>query len=723
MMYLNERHLLPRTVTLLGPTQAPSPTSSSSSSTTTSSLATSTSSLDAGANPPQSTAPTTASKAAAPTKSSGIGTGPIIGIVIGGVALLAVIGFLIWFCLGKRRKQRGDLFVRGTSTTPMIGSNRAEKFAMDDDTPDLEQIGEERQRGGVFGPFGGLYPCKFVHISIYSQILGYQRTASREIQESRRFSQSLDVNDENDIADARIRDPEKASFMAPPINDHPALHPLPGQTANIPTYYPGGASHPAYTRNHLPSQRGRQEETSLDLPIEHPDIPRPPFASEREPSSSPQIPDFVFSPIELVPGADRMDNVPITPADDAVPLTPQAELAAFPSPPTTIPSHMPSFAQRLKQEAAPPRHTFNRPRRQSTPPRHSAPLERLTPPHISTMVMSSQPGLNSAPLIERGSNPMKSFTGLQISGLQRKPTGRTLNVRPRGTTYPSPTAGGRPELPASFPTFSSPSRPKLPKSMPSIQKTPRNMISSRAPMPAFNHISLPSPVSSTLGRNESTNTTYSIPIALDSKSRRQSKSQTQDLNWPLTNHPVTSDAHHLREQPSAISELSTIRDTQNSSAVSAMSSLSPEATTPGGALKHNHSREFHEDESHVMSWQNYSERANIGARGVGQKLMGGDHDEVSPMFSPPIDGHGNGLVSPLTMGQKTPAIGGYGGYNNNSVVSPMTVSAKTPSQQSLDEREREREEYFGDLSVRPLNRKGLMGRLNTRRSGGSSRKT
>jgi len=466
---------------------------------------------------------------------------------------------------------------------------------------------------------------------------------------------------------------------------------------------------PLYTRSNLPSQRSLHptsislpvaHPTSISLPILHPGAPRAPFVTHPAASSSPQIPDFIFSPIELVPGADQLEDVPVTP---------QAELAAFPSPPQTIPSHMRSITQQMKRQATPPRNSAHRPRRQSTPPRHSAPLGRLTPPQLSSA--PSEPSPNSAPLIQRGSNPMKSFTGLQISGLQRKATTRPSPTRPRGTTYPSPTAGGRPELPASFP-----SRPTLSKNMPSLQKTPRNMISTAKPMPAFNHISLPSPVSSTLDRNESTHTSYSIPILYDAKSRRQSKAQ--DPGWPLSNHPVTSDAHHLREQPSAVSALSAIRDLQNASQVSAMSVLSPGVITPGGGLKHNHSREFRDDEAqHVMSWQNYNEQANSG---MDERLMGDGESEISPMFSPPMDG--NNIVSPMTMGMKTPGIGGYGGYGNG-VVSPMTMSAKTPSQASLDEREREREEYFGDLSVRPLNMgQRLMERWGTRKSGGSGRR-
>lgn len=166
-----------------------------------------------------------------------------------------------------------------------------------------------------------------------------------------------------------------------------------------------------------------------------------------------------------------------------------------------------------------------------------------------------------------------------------------------------------------------------------------------------------------------------------------------------------------------------------------MSSLSPGAMTPGGGLKHNHSREFEHADAHVTSWQQYDgngegeedgvvHEMGDGEMGMNQRLMGGgwSEPEVSPMFSPPIDGLGNAVVSPMTMGMKTPGIGGYGGGGGYGVVSPMASYAKTPSQQSLDEREREREEYFGDLSVQPLNMgQRIMGRWSMKGSARQSR--
>ena len=64
------------------------------------------------------------------------------------------------------------------------------------------------------------------------------------------------------------------------------------------------------------------------------------------------------------------------------------------------------------------------------------------------------------------------------------------------------------------------------------------------------------------------------------------------------------------------------------------------------------------------------------------------------MFSP--QGASNGVVSPMTMGARTPFVG-------IGMRTPSQLrGAKTPSPSVLMEREREREEYFGDLSVQPL---------------------
>jgi len=94
------------------------------------------------------------SKSADDGGSKKVNPGPIIGGVIGGVILVALIAFGIWFFLRRRRANKMDSMARGT--TPMLESNGVEKFAMDN-SPEFGQ--ERRSRsalsGGVFGPFGG----------------------------------------------------------------------------------------------------------------------------------------------------------------------------------------------------------------------------------------------------------------------------------------------------------------------------------------------------------------------------------------------------------------------------------------------------------------------------------------------------------------------------------------------------------------------------------------
>ena len=101
-----------------------------------------------------------------------------------------------------------------------------------------------------------------------------------------------------------------------------------------------------------------------------------------------------------------------------------------------------------------------------------------------------------------------------------------------------------------------------------------------------------------------------------------------------------------------------------------------------------------------MSWQDYDDEINDI----------GDSSEISPMFSPASVSNSaahnrqNSIVSPMTaVGSRTPH---HGGASFSELIGTRTPSqlrgAKTPSQQSLWERERERQECFGDLSVQPL---------------------
>lgn len=155
-MYLQHER---RTLTLPGPA-APTPTFSvvsvaPSSSSTDAPIPTATvfdHSLVAPNPNPTETASGNAK--AAVTHSKGINKGPIIGGVIGGVVLIALIAFGIWFFLRRRKAKEMDSLARGT--TPMLGANGLEKFAMDISP----EFGEERRSrsalsGGVFGPFGG----------------------------------------------------------------------------------------------------------------------------------------------------------------------------------------------------------------------------------------------------------------------------------------------------------------------------------------------------------------------------------------------------------------------------------------------------------------------------------------------------------------------------------------------------------------------------------------
>ncbi|KAG9243526.1 hypothetical protein BJ878DRAFT_114307 [Calycina marina] len=660
-----------RTLTLLGGAD-PAPTTSSAVSST---LPTVTSiSLIVTGNPssvtavsaPTDTASTT-SKAAENSSSTGPNTKLIVGVSIGVVILVALIAFGIWFCLKKRRSQ--SRAARGSSVTPMLGVNGVEKWAMDNSPDDL---GQERRSitvlsRGVFDPFGGYHRTPTV--PFLEPESGRSMDIGRAYDAPEAHDEARDEAHDEMVDDYPYPRYEKTRLEPPPEHSHPAYHPLPGQSREIPTYYPGGIhpEQPPYTLKSLPSQRNVYSR-SVALP------------SQKVASKSPELPDLLFSPIDLVRGVEM---------SDVMPITPQAELAAFPSPPTTIPSSVKTALKKpLQRSLTPPQRAQKpqRPRRQIIPPRHAAPLNRLTP-------YDNIP----SPAAKAETIKLKKERGLKISGLRPEVNNTTdtrpTENRPRLQTYPSPTAGGRPELPASSPP------PK------------------RAP--AFNHISLPSPIPSSpmqiryLTRNESTATsgTYSIPVGLASTVTRQESLK----NWPrsINNNPVTSDAHHLRNQSSAISALSAVRDLHNSSAVSALS------VVPSQTLKHNHSRDLsaHSEHAHVMSWQDYQ------GEGEGEP----ENSEISPMFSPQSTGphmhNNNAVVSPMTIGERTP---GQGSSGFSTLVGTRTPSQlrgmKTPSQQSLWAREREREDYFGDLSVQPLSMGRRWEGLRKKTLGGGARK-
>ena len=155
-MYLSHER---RTLTLPGPA-APTPTFVVSSVTPFSTLVSETSFPTVFHHSLVSPAPIPTDTNGASSKSAENGggkkvnVGPIVGGVIGGVILVALIAFGIWFFLRRRRSNEMDDMARGI--TPMLGSNGVEKFAMDNSP----EFGEERRSrsalsGGVFGPFGG----------------------------------------------------------------------------------------------------------------------------------------------------------------------------------------------------------------------------------------------------------------------------------------------------------------------------------------------------------------------------------------------------------------------------------------------------------------------------------------------------------------------------------------------------------------------------------------
>lgn len=76
--------------------------------------------------------------------------GPIIAGVIGGIVVLAIFTAMLWFFC-RRRRQLNDL----ARSSPLVGSNGSEKFAMDHSIEEVAQ----RHSGGLFTPFGRQFSC------------------------------------------------------------------------------------------------------------------------------------------------------------------------------------------------------------------------------------------------------------------------------------------------------------------------------------------------------------------------------------------------------------------------------------------------------------------------------------------------------------------------------------------------------------------------------------
>jgi hypothetical protein len=250
---------------------------------------------------------------------------------------------------------------------------------------------------------------------------------------------------------------EGGTLDAPvPNEEKKALVPPPDD--EHPAYHPLPGKHlPAYVPGQpayksLPSQR-----------VSAPLIPR-------VPEESPKIPGLVFSPIDIALGGDL----------DPVPLTPKAELAASPVLLRAITSPVPSSKFSTARTSPPPSLS------QNSPPMDPAPLATVATAH-------------SPPQREGGR--LTNFSMKHISA-----------QRPG---YPSPTAGGKAELPASLPAADLPIMTNM------AVKAPLN------PTPAFHHIYLPEPQSGV--STSSLDTAYStIPIGLGAENADQTpKTSTQ----------------------------------------------------------------------------------------------------------------------------------------------------------------------------------------------------
>lgn len=90
--------------------------------------------------------------AATTSSSKSSKTPAIIGGTIGGVVLLALVAFLVWFFF--RRWRGRHLYSGSRGTTPMLGDHAGEKSGMGE-TPEIASL---RGSGGIFSPFGGELP-------------------------------------------------------------------------------------------------------------------------------------------------------------------------------------------------------------------------------------------------------------------------------------------------------------------------------------------------------------------------------------------------------------------------------------------------------------------------------------------------------------------------------------------------------------------------------------
>ncbi|KAH6723609.1 hypothetical protein BKA61DRAFT_586756 [Leptodontidium sp. MPI-SDFR-AT-0119] len=176
---------------------------------------------------------------------SGVPNTPIIAGTVSGVVVLSILSILLWFCL-RRRKQNKEI---RNSIVQYDVPNK--KYVLDRSAPS-ESV---RVGGDVFAPFGGRHDEPHLTSATPPLRSGQSTpkqapTSSREVHPAAAVgfgSGSGQSDPTTPIADRPLPDPEKSTITPPPVHEHPFFHPLPGQSAEIPTYHPGTPVNPNLT--------------------------------------------------------------------------------------------------------------------------------------------------------------------------------------------------------------------------------------------------------------------------------------------------------------------------------------------------------------------------------------------------------------------------------------------------------------------------------------------
>ncbi|KAH7354639.1 hypothetical protein BKA65DRAFT_226476 [Rhexocercosporidium sp. MPI-PUGE-AT-0058] len=170
---------------------------------------------------------------------SGVPNAPIIAGAVSGVVIFSILSILFWFCL-RRRKQKKE----ARNSIAEYGLPNKE-FILDRPVP----IESTRVGGDVFAPFGGRYEEPRLTSATPPPRSGQPTPkpapmSSREIQPTAEAAVGYGQTDPTSpINDTPLPDPEKSTLTPPPVHEHPFFHPLPGQSAEVPTYHPGVPVH------------------------------------------------------------------------------------------------------------------------------------------------------------------------------------------------------------------------------------------------------------------------------------------------------------------------------------------------------------------------------------------------------------------------------------------------------------------------------------------------